>query len=106
MKWKIRTIFGLFPNYGQIRLEDGKNLCLEANINTDKIYLADCNQFNENQWFVAKNGNFNSRRFEMAPFFEPDDCLTQSHHPKANEDVEIRSCGGAREDNTSFWMKY
>ena len=106
VQWGILTIFGMIPFWAQIRLEDGQNLCIEADIIEDKAYLADCDPLNEYQWFDAKNGNFGFGRFEISPRREPASCLTQSHWPKANEDVEVRSCTRARQDDTSFWIRY
>jgi hypothetical protein len=33
-------------------------------------------------------------------------CITQRHHPKAGEEVELESCSLARTSDTSKWNRY
>ena len=72
----------------QIQVADRDFLCMEADTRDNEIFLAECDQREQNQRFVAKRGNFlTGNRFEIAPKRKNDWCLTQMHHPKAYEVV-------------------
>jgi len=83
-----------------IRLH-GTNLCFER-INMD-IFLYDCDLGNRRQLWI---GDFRRDRFEIKPLGRGSDCVTQRHHPKFYEEVEIEKCQSARSSHTSYWTRY
>ena len=85
----------------------GAGLCMEAVPEDDVIFLRNCQNFvlSQNQWFYGYNET-HVDRFEIRPFVEPDQCVTQLHHPKDGEEIIIQFCDAARTDNTSYWEKY
>jgi hypothetical protein len=94
------------PNEVQIKVAD-RNICVEEFPGND-LELADCDSNNQKQRFVAFGGSFNDRRFEISPKQRQGWCMTQRHHPKNNESVNVEPCVTARRDgsNTSYWNKY
>lgn len=85
----------------------GTGLCMEAVPEDDEVFLRNCQVFvqNQNQWFFGYNETYIDR-FEIRPFVEPDQCVTQLHHPKDGEEIIIQFCDKTRIDNTSYWEKY
>lgn len=83
-----------------------KNACLEMQGNS--IFLRPCNLQNSLQQWKTLNGSLAGRRFEIVPSSRPTHCVTQAHHPKAGEVVELYKCSVARspEHITSFWHLY
>jgi hypothetical protein len=55
------------------------------------------------QWW---EGSFSSRRFEISPSTSSNLCVTQRHHPKDSEEVELETCRSAASSDTSYWVKY
>ncbi|GAX29568.1 hypothetical protein FisN_24Lh020 [Fistulifera solaris] len=94
------------PNEVQIKVAN-RNICVEEFPGND-LELADCDSSNQKQRFVAFGGSFNDRRFEISPKQRQGWCMTQRHHPKNNESVNVEPCVTARRDgsNTSYWNKY
>jgi hypothetical protein len=93
------------PNNVQIRAH-GTNLCMTTNVETVRVRLAYCNVNNPNQRFMAVNGSFNSRRFEISPRTKVGWCLTNRHHPRNREPLRNEPCPTVRRSDTSFWNKY
>mmetsp|Transcript_19736 Transcript_19736/g.48497 ORF Transcript_19736/g.48497 Transcript_19736/m.48497 type:complete len:158 (-) Transcript_19736:79-552(-) len=67
----------------------------------------------EGQLWKAPQGSFrdirkNNNRFELSQslFGGMDYCLTNHHHPKYGEPLEMYTCNEARRDQTSFWNTY
>lgn len=87
-------------NDAMIRLH-GTNLCFER-IFLD-IFLYDCDSSNHKQFWV---GDFRRDRFEIKPRGLGSHCVTQRHHPKFYEEVEIEPCHMARHSDTSYWTRY
>ena len=87
-------------NDSMIRLR-GTNLCFER-ISLD-IFLYDCDVKNRRQLWVA---DFENDRFEIKPFGLVSHCVTQRHHPKFYEEIEIEHCQTARSSHTSYWTRY
>jgi len=87
-------------NDSMIRLH-GTNLCFER-ISMD-IFLYDCDVKNRRQLWVA---DFGRDKFEIKPFGLSSHCVTQRHHPKFYEEVEIEPCEMARSSHTSYWTRY
>jgi hypothetical protein len=85
-----------------IRLS-GTGLCLQRNNND--IFIKSCNAGNSNHKWFAKVGAFDQNRFEISQKTYSSSCITQRHHPKAGEEVEIESCETARNGLTSFWNR-
>lgn len=86
-----------------IRIHDS-NLCFER-IAFD-IFLYECDPSNQRQMWVAQRGDFRGTRFEISPYGLQSHCITQRHHPKAFEEVELEPCSRARLGDTSFWNRY
>jgi hypothetical protein len=82
----------------------GTELCLERN-NKD-IFIKTCNEDNSKHKWFAKVGAFRQNRFEISQKKFTRFCITQRHHPKEGEEVEIESCKQARKGLTSFWNRY
>ena len=89
----------------QIKLGDG-NLCFERQ--SSQIFLEKCDSDNKYQTWFAPNGSFDGRRFEVSQKSRSGSCMTQDHHPKPGEVVELHSCSAARskDHQTSYWNKY
>jgi hypothetical protein len=83
-----------------IRLH-GTDLCFER-ISMD-IFLYTCDPSNRRQRWV---GDFRRDRFEIKPYGLHSHCVTQRHHPKFFEEVEIELCHTARSSLTSYWTRY
>ena len=82
----------------------GSTLCLERNGPSD-IRLRRCRDTTPQLW-AAPRGGFATRRFEIAPVNDSSLCMTQRHHPKRGEIVQLEPCAQARGDATSFWNRY
>jgi len=82
----------------------GTDRCLERN--DKKIFVRNCNSGMSTQLWWAKVGGFGEGKFEISQKSATDLCVTQHHHPKADEEVELFSCTIARRDDTSFWVRY
>ena len=88
-----------------ISLVGPNDLCLQREDNLD-IYMRPCNSNNNAQRWIPQGGTFDSHRFEITPKGASNLCITQRHHPKDDEEVEIEPCNTARKSDTSFWEKY
>jgi hypothetical protein len=86
-----------------IRIHD-TNLCFER-ISND-IFLYNCDMGKDRQLWFAKNGDLDGSRFEISPKGKSSHCITQRHHPKKDEEVEIEPCNTARRGDTSYWNRY
>jgi len=82
----------------------GSNRCLERS--GRDIYVRSCDDGNSRQRWWAKRGDFDGSRFEISQKGATDLCVTQRHHPKTGEEVELESCSTARADDTSYWERY
>lgn len=81
----------------------GTNKCLERQ-NRD-IFIRVCDQGEQLQRWFAKVGEFDEFRFEISQFTASNLCITQRHHPKPDEEVELEPCTQARNGETSFWER-
>jgi Cytolethal distending toxin A/C domain len=91
----------------------GRNLCFESGPNprpngVKQIFLRPCDPSKSSQQWFAPNGDFDGYRFEASQEENRNLCMTQDHHPKAAEVVELHSCTAARslQHLTSYWNKY
>ena len=71
-------------------------------VNGIAITLSSCKMNNPGQLFVAKA----SAKFDIRPVTAKDRCLTQHHHPKADEIVYVESCAVAHRTTTGYWSAY
>jgi hypothetical protein len=90
-------------NYYLIQIH-GTNLCFERKRND--IFLKNCDMGNDDQLWFAKKGDFEGARVEISPKGKSSHCITQRHHPKKDEEVELESCSTARKGETSYWNRY
>jgi hypothetical protein len=82
----------------------GDNLCFER-VNKD-ILMSRCDVSNSRQQWYANEGGFAGDRFEFSQYGLNGWCITQRHHPKEDEEVELEPCGQARNGETSYWNRY
>ena len=100
-------------NLVQFKVADERNLCFESGPNprqggAKQIFLRTCNVNNPNQQWFAPNGSFDGYRWEASQYVNPSLCMTNDHHPKPGEVIELHSCRAARSAShlTSYWNKY
>lgn len=89
--------------------QDQHKLCLERNTGDDRqVTLHNCNVGNINQHWKASLGSFTGDRFEISQtlFGGVEYCLTNHHHPKYGERLELFTCEETRRDTTNFWNVY
>lgn len=82
---------------------NGSDRCLER-AGRD-IYVRSCDSGKSLQRWWAKTGDFDESRFEISQLGATNLCVTQRHHPKPDEEVELEPCTQARESQTSFWQR-
>jgi hypothetical protein len=89
----------------QVRVA-GKNLCLEL-ISNNSIRLRNCDSSKDRQKFRAGLGSFGGDKFELQTIVHTG-CLSQQHHPKADEVIRRYDCEvpRSRGDRTNFWNRY
>ena len=85
-------------------IDPNKGLCLNREGNSIKI--RNCDSSDSSQRWIPQRGSFDSYRFEITPKGQSSKCITQRHHPKDWEIVEIEPCALARSSDTSFWETY
>ncbi|EEC45888.1 TRD6 [Phaeodactylum tricornutum CCAP 1055/1] len=86
--------------------EIGSRLCLQRQ-NDRVITLQSCNVAEASQRFFASSGRFAwGQRFEITPRGLSGECITQRHHPKAGEILEVEPTITARMSDTSYWNLY
>ena len=79
-----------------------KNQCLEG----DRPKLRDCNPNNAAQLWHPMNGGYESTKFEITRKGRESRCLTQHHHPKEGEVIEMNDCARERRYTTNAWEFY
>jgi hypothetical protein len=105
-----RQMFSIIPMTGgtqyQIQVYKDDERCLERM--DYSIVLRPCDVMNPLQRFWLPRGALFMRRFEISPITLANHCLTQAHHPKSGEVVELAKCSIARneENESSFWNLY
>ena len=86
-----------------ITLGTDPNTCLSGG----RPHLRPCNPDSSNhRWRALDGKNFQTNKFEIGKDSIPGKCLTQHHHPKQKEVVEMIDCAVERRDHTTFWEKY
>jgi len=86
-----------------IQLANGDNECWERS--GRRIFVEQCDSGNSRQRWFAPNGSFDGRRFEISQRGFTSQCVTNDHHPKTAEVVELHFCEGARDSDTTYWNK-
>ncbi|CAB9509452.1 expressed unknown protein [Seminavis robusta] len=73
-----------------------------------EIWLESCDPDNFRQRWIALNGNFDGEEFEISQRGFTHQCVTNDHHPKSGEVVELHDCEASRayDSQTSFWNLY
>jgi hypothetical protein len=102
-----RQIFSIYPLAGGTQYLVGvykENKCLERL--EYSVILQDCDELNPLQRFWLPRGTIGSKRFELSPITMNSHCLSQAHHPKSGEVVELFKCSQSRAVLTSFWEVY
>jgi hypothetical protein len=70
-----------------------------------QISLQPCQAELLRQQFFSSGGNVAiGDRFQMQPLDYPGFCVTQDHHPKYGEFLELQSCPYAEYSETSYWV--
>jgi hypothetical protein len=81
----------------------------------DKTYIHTCERAISQRYdFISANdnrrqlweGDFRRDKFEIKPSGLGSHCVTQRHHPKFYEELEIEHCHLARSSHTSYWTRY
>jgi hypothetical protein len=83
---------------------DQNKLCLERT-SSRQVTLQECHVGNTKQHWKASLGSFTGNRFEISQtlFGGVEYCLTNHHHPKYGERLELYTCEETRRDTTNFW---
>lgn len=89
-----------------IKLGRGSNSCFERKGRS--IGLRRCDPNSPLQRWSAPNGNLQGYRFELSQLSYQGQCISQAHHPKEGEIVELHSCKRSRDPDhqSSFWNVY
>jgi hypothetical protein len=89
----------------RLKTRNKKDLCFERD-DTD-IFMRECSKSNQDQlWLPNKGFSLDGDSFEIVPKRAQDLCITQRHHPKAGEEVELEKCTSTRWSDTSKWNRY
>lgn len=90
------------------RPDDDTSLCMTTTGTSESnpIRLYKCDGRIE-QEFISPNLVAKNVKFQMKPKkYGGSRCLTQQHHPKADERVYPEECGPAIRDTTGYWITY
>lgn len=73
--------------------------------------MNECDPNNKYQRFIATNGTSffdGQKKFEISQVDFQKQCVSNDHHPKPGEVVELHSCTALREDSsqTALWTRY
>lgn len=84
--------------------DNNNKLCLERT-GSRQVTLQECDVENSKQHWKASLGSFTGNRFEISQtlFGGVEYCLTNHHHPKYGERLELYTCEETRRDTTNFW---
>ena len=101
-----RQQFNILPMKGGTQYQigiHGEDRCMQRS--EYSLVLETCNVNNPLQRFWMPRGTTDQKRFELSPITLANYCVTQSHHPKSGEVVELQKCSNARniENQSSFW---
>jgi hypothetical protein len=84
--------------------EASSGLCMERTSGAWKITLQSCKPDVPRQIFIVDKGSLVlGDRFQLRPKGHLNSCVTQDHHPKYAEIVEIQSCAYAVFSETAYW---
>ena len=80
------------------------NLCLQKMGKSRAIQLRPCNDNDSLQLFTSFEPN--GEKFDLRPMGYTNRCLSNHHHPKANETIYAESCIKAHRTDTGYWVAY
>eukprot|EP00934_Nitzschia_sp_Nitz4_P004866 Nitzschia sp. Nitz4//scaffold45_size130396//72961//74076//NITZ4_003455-RA/size130396-exonerate_est2genome-gene-0.63-mRNA-1//1//CDS//3329552416//4856//frame0 len=81
----------------------GTSRCLQRQ--SRDIFVRTCDSSNSLQKWETRQGEFDEYRFEISQKSATNLCITQRHHPKPDEEVELEPCSTARISDTSYWER-
>ena len=101
-KW---TFLKLDNDEIQVRVKN-ENLCLERE--GRRISLRICkHSILRQRWFASDGSLAPGERFEISPRGRPKMCITQRHHPKHGEEIQLEpTLRTRRYSDTSYWNMY
>lgn len=70
------------------------------------VSLATCDETLQTQRWFARDGSFSGDKFEISQVEFENYCMSQAHHPKHGELMQMDRCANAIKDTTEFWNKY
>ena len=79
-----------------------RNKCLQGS----RPKLRDCDPNDPDQLWHPMNGGYDSESFEITRKGREDRCLSQHHHPKKGEVIELVDCARERKYTTNAWQFY
>jgi hypothetical protein len=89
---------------GKIKPYTRQDLCLEkVSEEQDTLTFQPCNDVSTLQILV---GFDMYTAFELSPYSDTSECLSQAHHPKKEEVIKAYPCDVAQDDKTSLWQAY
>jgi len=98
--------FNVTPGEFMIAAGNKPHLCLH----TGRPRLQECNpKLPGQRWIAMDQGRrsaTNQRRFELSKVGKEDRCLTQHHHPRAKEVLDMIDCVSERLADTTYWQKF
>ena len=73
-----------------------------------EISLQKCDSNNQLQRWFALNGSLDGKKFELSQLGYTSQCITNDHHPKSGEIVELHDCEASRaaDSQSSLWEKH
>ena len=80
------------------------NLCLQKMGDQRAIKLKPCKEYQPLQLFVGYESGI--EKFDIRPVNYTDRCLSNHHHPKANEMIYAETCKKAHRTDTGYWIAY
>lgn len=96
------------PGGTRIKVKD-EDLCMSLEApGSPEVILVTCSASNVlQQWHVGQ-GTVPpvENKFEISPVIDADSCLTQDHHPKEGEMLEVMPCARAHRHQTGYWKGY
>lgn len=97
---KFQIVYLLSGEFMIRAVSNGK--CLEG----DRPKLRDCDPNKSSQRWHPMNGGYESPSFEITRVGKESRCLSQHHHPKEGEIIELNDCAQERRYETNAWEFY
>ena len=92
---------------GEFMIEIGTNpnQCVQGR----RLKSRPCDQNEPNQRWMAMDygsrSSVNTLRFEISQIGQESRCVTQHHHPREREVVEMSNCDNERRSFTTYWQR-